>query len=838
MIFRRFSALGVLCIATICLWTEVRTHGSGTPLDNREHPRLWLSSSSIPELKTRLAGPVKTQFQDFVRFVDSEFDGVSGTGDYYYGIRNYGFLYALGPVSGISYAHTQAQYGAKAVELLRNFVAGGGGVSGSEGDATIQLFAAGYDWLYPLLSGADRSAIVTKLKAVATQPAGPGGNKSAFHHREIKERMLYILAGLVYANDGIDDADANARLAAYSSFISGDGGTQPAENFIAGTDGGVSVGMSYAVNGVSDGLVISTLQFNDAWRTAHGTTRDIAFTNTNVLRYLPQWVAYSVMPFQRPDGAQILYPTQEMDRGSASAQYFDLPVSVSSMRLYRDIDPQMAGLAEWLTQNQTAPVGTSGTLARRSAVLGNFLFNPGNVTPMSPADLNLPLSRLFRGLGWLAMRTGWTDPSDTEVTFIASPFTRKPAYANVDQGSFTIDRNGPLAIHAGAGIHHPFIETARGYNTIMFTNPSEPVGPWPEYWEMGGQRGLFAIPKGMSDLVRGSQWDIGGIKRSDLYDGTAAHDYDYAYADVTRAYNGPANADAYNTQKVRQFTRQFVYFRRASAAESDRIIVFDRTETVGTQFEKRWLFHPPGRQSGARTFTVSGASGTSAGPSRNGSTAGKQTYVQPDVITVTNTENGSNGRLFWKPLLPANRILVEVGGPDSSGKYDTAGSHEFEDAYGKQQIDSGSYQLANSQYVGHYTLELQPANASLADLFLNVFEASTPSQASLTVTTLINGPKTVGAAIGDRMALFNRAEGYISSDSVTVSRGGSYRVLLCDLQPGMNYTVNGQVVVAGSGGTAYVSLNVAGGGAINIAATGVVAQVAPSAPTGVRILKQ
>jgi hypothetical protein len=838
MIFRRLSAFVVLSIALLCLGTQVPANGAGTPLDNREHPRLWLSSSTTPELRTRLAGPLKAQFQEFVRFVDSEFDTVSGAGDYYFGIRNYGFLYVLGPVSGVSYGHTQAQYGAKAAELLRNFVAGGGGVSGSEGDATIQLFATGYDWLYPLLNGADRSAIVGRLKTIATQPAGPGGNKSAFHHREIKERMLYVLAGLVYANDGIDDADANARLSEYSSYISGDGGTQSAENFIAGRDGGVSVGMSYAVNGVSDGLAISTIQFDDAWRTAHGTSRDIAFSNTNLIRYLPQWVAYSVTPFKRPDGAQILYPTHEMDRGSPSALYFDLPVTVSSARLYRDIDPQMAGLAEWLTQNQTAPVPTSGTLARRSAVLGNFLFNPGNVTPLSPVDLNLPLTKLFRGLGWLAMRTGWTDPGDTQVTFIASPFTRKPAYANVDQGSFTIDRNGPLAIHAGSGIHHSFIETARGYNTIMFTNPQEPVGSWPEYWDMGGQRGLFAIPAGVSNVVRGSQWDIGGIKRQDLYDNTAAHDYDYAFADVTRAYNGPANFDAYNTQKVKQFSRQFVYFRRATAGDSDRIIVFDRTETIGTQFEKRWLFHPPGKQNGTRSFTISGASNVTAGPSRNGTTAGKQTYSQPDVVTITNTENGSNGRLFWKPLLPASRVIVEVGGPDSSGKYDTAGSHEFEDAYGKQQIDFGSYQLANSQYVGHYTLELQPASVSLNDLFLNVFEATTPSQGSLTTTTLINGPKTVGAAIGDRMALFNRTEGYVANDTITVSRGGTYRVLFCDLQPGMNYTINGQAVVAGSGGTAYLTINVASGGTISISSTGVVTQAAPGAPTGVRIIRQ
>jgi hypothetical protein len=135
-----------------------------------------------------------------------------------------------------------------------------------------------------------------------------------------------------------------------------------------------------------------------------------------------------------------------------------------------------------------------------------------------------------------------------------------------------------LAINAGRGIHHAFSDSTRGSNTITFPDPNEPVGSWPQYWDQGGQRMLFGIPAGVSQMTKGSQWDIGGVQRTDLYDGKSEHDYDSIYADVTRAYNGPANNEMYNTSKVALFTRQFVNFRRQDDDASDFVIVFDRAD--------------------------------------------------------------------------------------------------------------------------------------------------------------------------------------------------------------------------------------------------------------------
>jgi hypothetical protein len=828
----RTTCFALLIAALTAIGQQQLVRGAGSPMGSGVHPRVLLSPDELVPLRAKLAGPLKPDYQEFVAFLDANYGAAGTDSEFYYFMRDYAFVYAIGNVSGVSYGRSMNEYGAKALELLRKISA-----AHQTGDAAVQTMAVTYDWVFPLLTAADRVAVVDALKIAAFKPGGPGGGRSAFHHREIKDRMNYLLAGLAFANDGVDNAEASARVAAYATYVTGDGGVLPARNFIAGGEGGVSVGQEYAVNGTGgDGLVMTELQLTEAWRTANGLSSPATYAADNALRFYPQWMTYALTPYKNAGGDTFLYSGHFMDRGTLARGFAEFSTILASARVYQSVDPSMASLAQWLMDGPAGPVANSGITGKRKAVLANFIFNPGGVTPKSPEMLGLPLSKWFRGTGWLSMRTGWSSIADTLVTFTASPFTRSPAYANSNHGSFTIDRGGPLAIHAGRGVHHAFSDSTRAYNTITFPDPNEPVGTWPEYWDMGGQRSFFKVPAGLSEYVKGSQWDIGGVKTADVFDGSASHDYDYVASNLTRAYNGPANNEQYNTSKVKLFTRQFVYFRRETSTGPDRVIVFDRTETTGTQFDKRWMFHPAGRDDGTRSFVISGHSSLTAGPSRNGSTEGKRTFVQPDLITVTNNIAPNNGRLFWKPLLPANRIIVEVGGPNSAGTYSNATSHEYETAHGKQDIESGNYGNSLAQWVGQYSLELQPANRNLYDVFLNVLEATTTAQSAMSSTTVLNGPKTVGALVGSRIAVFNRTEGFIANDSLVVPTSGSFRVLFCDLQPGMVYTINGATLTASSSGTAYATVTVSAGSSLNIAATGSVVSVPPSAPSGLRIV--
>src|SRR5205085_11089727 len=153
MTSRTRSRIG-LCLVVLTALAYNSASTSATPIDNAEHPRLWLSSQTLPGIRTRLATSLSSDFQAFVRYLDSEYDLASTESDYYFHIRNFAFLYAVGPIAGITYGHTQASYGNKAAELLRRFAISSDGPS-SEGDAVVHLLTAGYDWCFPLLTATD-----------------------------------------------------------------------------------------------------------------------------------------------------------------------------------------------------------------------------------------------------------------------------------------------------------------------------------------------------------------------------------------------------------------------------------------------------------------------------------------------------------------------------------------------------------------------------------------------------------------------------------------------------------------------------------------------------------
>src|SRR5688572_7338279 len=398
MSFRTRSICIVVLTAVLAvIGAEQLLRGASAPMAAGTHPRLLLHPEELPALRAKLGGPLRPAFQEFVSFVDSSYGTAASDSEFYYFMRDYAFLYAVGNVTGVSYGRSMSEYGAKAVELLKKIAA-----SGQNGDPAVQTMAMTYDWVYPLLSASDKSAVVQALKTAAFQPGGPGGSRSAFHHREIKDRLNYILAGMAFANDGVDNAEANARLAMYAPYVTGDGGVLPARNFVAAAEGGVSVGMGYAVNGTGgDGLVMTEMQFTEAWRTANGLSLSSTYASDNSFRYYPQWMTYALTPYKNSAGDYLLYSGHFMDRGTTAFGFAEMATILGSVRLYQSIDPSMASLAQWL-MDETGGVNNSGVTGKRKAVLANFIFNPGTVTAKSPEQLGLPLSKLFRGTGWLA----------------------------------------------------------------------------------------------------------------------------------------------------------------------------------------------------------------------------------------------------------------------------------------------------------------------------------------------------------------------------------------------------------------------------------------------------
>jgi hypothetical protein len=234
--------------------------GPGTPLGNREHPRIWLSRGTIPEINSKIANGMKSDYQSFVSYLDAKYAAAANDDRYYYyHIRNYAFVYAIGAVPGISYGRPLTDYAAKAKELMLAAVAEGLVVQ-EGGDHRVISVSAGYDWLYSSLTPTQRNTVASWLRQVPV----PKAVDNPFHHTRSVPRYQSMIAGLAYAYDPDDDGSGDQRLNLYNAHIVGDGGSVNAANFYAGDAGGWSSGLQYSINGYSEGDAMSMLMTLEA----------------------------------------------------------------------------------------------------------------------------------------------------------------------------------------------------------------------------------------------------------------------------------------------------------------------------------------------------------------------------------------------------------------------------------------------------------------------------------------------------------------------------------------------------------------------------------------------
>ncbi len=319
---------------------------------------------------------------------------------------------------------------------------------------------------------------------------------------------------------------------------------------------------------------------------------------------------------------------------------------------------------------------------------------------------------------------------------------------------------------------------------------------------------------------------MGGIERLERGGSESERDYDYIYSDATRAYNGPRVSDGLgNSLKVSLFSRQLVFVRPETAAGRAYIIVFDRTETTETRFEKRWLLH-------MAADPVIDVPGTTV-------RAGMWNYPGAKLVTASVTSDGYHGRLFSQTLLPASRRIVKIGGP----------GHEYEDPYGANDTRAASL---DSVFAGDYRIEVIPTVPSRYDTFLHVLEATDTNVTAPTPAILLNGVGYLGTRVANRVVAFSATETLIDTAELTVDAAGAYRVLLCDLTAGAEYEVSvgatTSLKFASDAGTVYLdSANLSAGSKIRVKKTGQKKAVTtpprkptvavPSAPTNVRIVQ-
>jgi len=560
------------------------------PVPPREHPRLFLRSTDIPQLDARLKEPVLKPVVDRLN-AQAE--------------RSLQFRIELDAVNYL--VSKDRNLGRKTIDsalvlLKRTFLPDIGDAARVTGRMMV-TGAIVYDWIYGLLTPAEKSAFIAEFIRLAKtlecdyppvlQGSVTGHSSESFVMRDM------LSAGIAIYDEFPEMYD----LAAGRFFRE----HLPARNWLY--DGhAYHQGDSYGPN-----------------------------------RY--SFDTYPLLIFDRLGAGKIYNPQQQY------VPYFYIYTSRADGQRMRGVD----------TFDHSAPGGRPwsqyvGTLFTASyykdgILLEQFLKQGGsdgneNIFQFLWWDVNLragpvntlPLTKYFAPpFGWMVARTGWDENSViAEMKVNVYNFNN---HQHLDAGSFQIYYKGPLATESGLysgtagadGSPHclDYYWRTIAHNTILMYDPEEKFSRRGDYGNDGGQR----LPNGRSEprnlevmIKPENGYKTGEVLAYGTGPDTNAPDYSYLKGDITRAYSS----------KVNDVRRSFVFLNLKNSTVPAALITFDRVVTSSSSYRKFWLLHSI-----------------------------DQPVIDGDKSTVSRSGNNESGKLVNKTLLPdmENLELTAVGGP-------------------------------------------------------------------------------------------------------------------------------------------------------------------------------
>ena len=449
-------------------------------------------------------------------------------------------------------------------------------------------------------------------------------------------------------------------------------------------------------------------------------------------------VPYRFIYLRRPDG-QLLRDGDDFIEGQVPfGKYWQTGGDALAGSYFND--PVLIG--EAMIQGR---IGTSDYLF-------DYLFFNDKIAPQTSKS-NLPLTQYFKEpLGAMVARTGWDEGIDAN-TVVAEMKVGVQNFANhqhLDAGSFQLYYKGPLAAESGIyeggkgayGSEHfkHYYQRTIAHNSILVFDPEEKF-TWQrrEVSNDGGQQ----FPNGGSEPR-----NLETLLNNDYKTGTVlAHHFGPDSIRPQFTYLKGELAEAYS-DKIKSFTRSFVFLNLDDQKIPAAMVVFDRVESSNKEFKKYWLLH-----------TV------------------EEPLISGNATTVTRSEKGYNGKMVNTTLLPSleNLIINKVGGP---GKEFMVFGENFPQTFrnpGKNSADSATWRI-----------EVSPGQAHATDHFLNVMQVMDHrgGPAPLAIEKIEAG-EFVGAMLADRIVLFNK-EGVPSDETIKlkISGKGDHKILIADLVEG------------------------------------------------------
>lgn len=538
----------------------------------------------------------------------------------------------------------------------------------------VWLIAVGYDWLYARWTPEQREALGRHLLGGCAAVVGAiREQRLSPYNVYLYNRPLQSLTACAIAvyRDYPEAAPLmNFAHAYWHDFV------LPVWRQVMGPNGGWHEGGEYV--GIGIGQAMYTVPA--LWRQATGEDAFAALPGlAGMLDFLVQRT--------RPDGTQIRL-------GDAGVFRRDSPDRVPLSIEYDHAAAYSLGGCPKRLEPTAEPWGP--------------LTRPDLCDPL--ARTRRPLAHHFAGIGLLIARDSWDDDA-TLVTFKAGD--NFWSHSHLDQGSFTIDRRGALAIDSGLygssyGSDHHLNYTYQtiAHNTIVVHDPEDTV-PMPS----GDATRAIANDGGQRRV--GSGWGIGPApidarewveKQESFHTATTlgvhlAEDLSIVSADLTPAYTNALSGKgtfAARTRRVEGLVRTFGY-----DAGNDIVVVHDRLRLSRPDLQARWLLH------GSRQPIVAGNS-----------------FIVPGAGGID---------LHGTVLLPLDARIEVVGGPGfeyfvAGGNYDEDGAVARRAAR-RPEAEPGAWRL-----------EVSPPNATDEVEYLVVLAPVANGDPASTVTAAAAGP--------------------------------------------------------------------------------------------------
>lgn len=729
-----FAVLACLSLGTVILspvraadkveWKKV--NGVEVPIPPSVHPRLYLRSSDIPELRERLKNPeiqktiAKIKKLGVDRTPEEEAKAPDRSGFRYYA-ENRGVTSRV-QLEALDYLlNKKKSVARKAIvamlDTLRNTNYGKKGDLSRASGQMLMCGAMVYDWCYDQMKDSEKKAYINEFVRISkTMECGypPKNTEPIAGHSSEWMVMRDMLSAAIAIYDEFPEMYNNVMTMLCRDYI-------PVRNYV------------YAGHNYHQGTSYANVRFSNdlfsLWildRMGAGAVYDPA----------QQFVMYDFLYRRRPDG--MVLPAGDVNPGIGGS--YGLPAMLA-YSYYKD-----PYLAYEYKRN---------TKIDNHCLIFDVLWRDYTIEPKSPETL--PLTK-YSGTpyGWMIARTGWDKNSVIAEMKINEHFVGN--HQHMDGGAFQIYYKGPLAIDAGAyhgtsggynSAHNKnFFKRTVAHNSLLVFDPNEKFASWnyggtdkTEFADNdGGQRmpgDRWETCRSFADLLS-DEYTTGQVLAHGTGGDYMAPEYSYLSGDITKAYS----------DKVKEVKRSFVFLNLKSEKVPAAMVVFDKVVSKNPEFKKHWLLHSI-----------------------------EEPKVSENGIVIKRTKDGDSGMLSNTVLLPAkeNLDMQVIGG---KGKEFWVNGTNYANA-----PQAGRPDPRNER--GEWRVEVSPSVPANEDYFLNVIQVADNNCNELHKASLMKGENLVGAVIADRIVTFSKNGETINGKAeMDVQGNGTFKFVMTDMKPG------------------------------------------------------